>query len=138
MNNTCLIFTGQDPLNHSIRVFFQEFGAFVDTHGIPNARVYHLLDNVIRSPAKEPYDVALADNRQMAFPNAPAAGAPALEWETYHSELIRIRKEWLIANFQGEDQQKSIRWAISRMIQRRDESPRTFYNRINTALASAG
>ncbi len=116
MAHTCPIFTGQDPLNHSIHVFFQDFGAFMDTHGIPFNRIYCLLDNVIWSPAKELYDVALADNRVMAFPNAPAAGAPALEWDTYHSELTSICKDWLIANFQGEEQQRSICWAISHMV----------------------
>jgi len=116
-------FSGYDPLREPIRTFFEDLETFFAIKGIAAARRPEILDTLIRDPAKEAYDAAAAAG---AHDGADAA-----------AEYL-ARKNWLIARFHGDDEQRIMRNAIREMAQGISESPRQYYGRVVTAVRQGG
>jgi hypothetical protein len=101
-------FRGKQPTACELDDFLDDFTTFCIANRIEGQQKIDLFDSLIRQPAKQEYDAALADDQQMRWP-APLGNNPAPQAvaDDLRARLY-VRTTWLHNQYQGPCQYQAV------------------------------
>jgi hypothetical protein len=106
--NQPLTFRGKQPTASELDDFLNDFTTFCIANQIEGQQKINLFNSLIRQPAKQEYDTALADDQQMRWP-APLGNDPAPQVVANDLQArLRVRTTWLRNQYQGPRQYQAV------------------------------
>ena len=129
-------FHGRKSNVNEVDDFIDNFKTYCIVNRITGDQKLDLFDSLIRQPAKQEYDDALADD--MVWPAALAADALPAAIAADYADRLNIRIVWLRNQYQGPQQYQAVRQTLTLLRQGSHENPRDFYNRVIRAYDLSG